>query len=307
MKLRRFLASILIDIALKILITGAGGFLGSALASRLSKMNYQVSLLVRTKTHLSRISDLRKYKIGRCDADSEIVEFISNYSPDVVIHTAACYGRDGESITQLVASNIYYGTVILDAINELQKKVIFINTASVLPDNINLYALTKSQFEKLAMKFCGLPYSQLQFINVKLQHMYGPWDDDTKFTSYIIRSLKNNISSLPLTLGEQKRDFIYIDDVVNAFVIIIENASTFSQCEKVELGSGDAMSIRSFVELAHKLTGSKTQLLFGEIPAREYDEMCLVANPQILKNLGWSPKFNIESGIKKVIQLENSL
>lgn len=307
MKLRRFLASILIDIALKILITGAGGFLGSALASRLSKMNYQVSLLVRANTHLSRISDLGKYKIGRCDADSEIVEFISNNSPDVVIHTAACYGRDGESITQLVASNIYYGTVILDAINELQKKVIFINTASVLPDNINLYALTKSQFEKLAMKFCGLPYSQLQFINVKLQHMYGPWDDDTKFTSYIIRSLKNNISSLPLTLGEQKRDFIYIDDVVNAFVKIIENTSTFNQCEKVELGSGDAMSIRSFVELAHKLTGSKTQLLFGEIPAREYDEMCLVANPQILKNLGWSPKFNIESGIKKVIQLENSL
>lgn len=134
--------------------------------------------------------------------------------------------------------------------------------------------------------------------------MYGPGDDDSKFTSYVIHSCQKNLPVLPLTLGEQKRDFIYIEDVVDAYVKVIENISKFDNQLQIELGSGHATSIRSFVELAHGLTGSNTYLAFGQIPLRENDEICLVANPQILKNLGWSPKFSIEAGIKKMIEME---
>jgi CDP-paratose synthetase len=289
---------------LNILITGAGGFLGSALARRLGGMDYQVSLLVRKNTSLYRLEDMFPFKIGRCETDAEINEFISDASPDVLIHTACCYGRDGESPLQVIDSNIRFGAVILKAINGLDKKVCFINTGTVLSRDISLYALTKIQFEELGSYAANVSNKNIQFINIKLQHMYGSGDDASKFTSYVINACKNNVPTLPLTLGEQKRDFIYIDDVVDAYVKIIEGATNLNEVEQIDLGSGIAPRLRDFVEAAHKLTNSKTVLLFGQIPYRENDEMCLVANLDSLKKLGWIPRFDIEAGIKKTIEMD---
>lgn len=288
---------------MKILITGASGFLGSALARRLGELNFSVSLLVRKNTNLFRIPDLDHYRIGRCETNLEVEKFIADDPPDFIIHTACCYGRNKESIAQIVDSNIFFGIIVLDAINKLQKKIAFLNTASVLPDEVSLYALTKNQFERLGMKFCNYPESRLQFINIKLQHMYGPGDDDTKFTTYVINCCRKNVSMLPLTLGSQKRDFIYIDDVVDGYLKILENAYNFGRQEQIELGSGHAVSIRHFVELVHKATNSSTHLGFGQIPSRENDEPYLVANTEFLRNLGWSPQFTLDSGIKKMIEM----
>ncbi|MBT8582084.1 NAD(P)-dependent oxidoreductase [Polynucleobacter paneuropaeus] len=289
---------------MNILITGASGFLGSALALRLGELSHQVSLLVRKNTNLHRITDLSPYKIGRCEADREINQFIYDVYPDIVIHTACCYGRSGESISQITDSNFQFGAVILSALKDLKKKITFINTGTVLPRDVSLYALTKIQFEELGDYIANTSNQNIQFINIKLQHMYGPGDDVSKFTSHVINSCKNNVPTLPLTLGEQKRDFIYIDDVVDAYIKIMDRAKTLNESEKIELGSGIASRLRDFVEVAHKLTNSKTELLFGRLPYRENDEMCLVANIERLKNLGWIPKFNIDEGIKKTIEMD---
>jgi CDP-paratose synthetase len=289
---------------LNILITGAGGFLGSALARRLGEMNHQVSLLLRKSTRLYRLQNLSAFRIGRCESDPEINEFISNACPDVVIHTACCYGRGGESPLQIIDSNIWFGMVLLKAIKSLEKKVSFINTGTVLSKDVSLYALTKIQFEELGSYISNASNQRLQFINLKLQHMYGPGDDASKFTSYVINSCKSHVPKLPLTLGEQKRDFIYIDDVVDAYVKILDNVTILNEQQQIELGSGTAPRIRDFVEIAHKLTSSKTELLFGQIPYRENDAMSMVANIDALKVLGWLPKFDIEAGIKKTIEMD---
>lgn len=292
---------------MNILITGAGGFLGSALALRLSRMDHQVSLLIRENTNLHRLADLSPYNIGRCESDQKINKFISDISPDIVIHTACCYGKNGESALQLIDSNIRYGAVILKALNSLSKRITFINTGTVLSRDVSLYALTKTQFEEFGKYIGRSSHQALQFINLKLQHMYGPGDDLSKFTSFVINACKNNVPALPLTFGEQKRDFIYIDDVVDAYVRILENMTTFKGQQQIELGSGAAPRLRDFVEIAHKLTNSKTELLFGQIPYRENDAMSMVANIDILKGLGWLPKFDIEAGIKKTIEMDSMI
>lgn len=289
---------------MNILITGASGFLGSALARRLSASDHQVSLLIRKNTNLFRIRELSSFKIGRCASDIEISQFISDMSPDVVIHTACSYGRNGESTLQIIDSNIRFGVLILNTLKDLEKKISFINTGTVLSRDVSLYAQTKIQFEEIGAYIASTSNQNIQFINIKLQHMYGPGDDINKFTSYVINAFKNAVPSLPLTLGEQKRDFIYIDDVVEAYIKVLENLSNLDQTHQIELGSGVAPRLRDFVETAHKLTHSKTKLLFGEIPYRENDEMCMVANITSLKKLGWIPKFDIEAGIKKTIEMD---
>ncbi len=288
---------------MNILITGAGGFLGSALARRFREMDHQVSLLVRKNTSLNRLGNLSLFKKGSCETDAEIIEFISDGFPDVVIHTACCYGRGGESPLQIVDSNIWFGMALLNAIKDLDKKVSFINTGTVLSKDVSFYALTKIQFEELGSCIANASHN-IQFINIKLQHMYGPGDNDSKFTSYVINSCKNNVPTLPLTSGEQKRDFIYIDDVVDAYVKIIEGATTLKKVEQIDLGSGVAPRLRDFVDTVHKLTNSKTELLFGELPYRENDVMCMVANIDALKKLGWTPRFDISTGIKKIIEMD---
>ena len=297
-------ASISKKIILNILITGASGFLGSALANRLGEMDHHVSLLVRKNTNLYRLQNISLLNIGKCVTDLEISQFIIDVRPDVVIHTACCYGRNGESIIQMIDSNIRLGAVILEAIKGLDKKISFINTGTVLSRDVSLYALTKIQFEELGGYTANSPNINIQFINIKLQHMYGPGDDASKFTTYVINACKNNVPTLPLTFGEQERDFIYIDDVVEAYIKILENLSKLNRQQQIELGSGIAPRLRDFVEITHRLTNSSTKLLFGEIPYRENDEMRLVASIDALKNLGWIPKFDIESGIKKTIEMD---
>lgn len=265
-------------------------------------MDHQVSLLVRKNTDLYRLADLSSYKIGRFEADQEITQFISDVSPDAVIHTACCYGRNGESALKIIDSNLWFGALILNAINGLEKKVSFINTGTVLSREVSLYALTKIQFEELGIYETKRSNKNIQFINIKLQHMYGPGDDASKFTSYVINSCKNNVLTLPLTFGEQKRDFIYIDDVVEAYIIILENLPKLDKAQQIDLGTGEAPRLRDFVEIAHELTSSKTELLFGQLPYRENDFLCMVANIDALKKLGWSPKFDLKNGIRKIIE-----
>jgi CDP-paratose synthetase len=290
---------------LNILITGASGFLGSALAIRFVEMQHQVSLLVRGNSNLQRLGNTSIFKIGRCDTDSEISKFISDSNPDVIIHAASCYGRDGESYLKILDSNVRFGTVILNSIKSLEKKIVFVNSGTVLSENASFYAFTKIQFEKLASFIAKKSTPTIQFINIKLQHMYGPGDDESKFSTYVIHACKNNIQSLPLTFGEQRRDFIYIDDVVDAYVKILDNLSKFNISQKIELGSGVTLCLRDFVETVHRLTNSTTELAFGALPYRENDEMIMVANIELLQGLGWAPKFNLETGIKKIIAMES--
>lgn len=290
---------------MNILITGASGFLGSALARKLGASDYQVSLLVRKSTNLYRLGGTSTFKVGRFETDSEIKEFIAEAHPDIVIHTACCYGRKDESVLQIFDSNIRFGAVILDSIKVLNKKVSFINAGTVLSKEVSLYAHTKIQFEELAANITKASNHSIQFINIKLQHIYGPGDDDSKFTSYVINSCKNNIPMLPLTQGGQKRDFIFIDDAVDAFIKIIENLPKLDQIQKIELGSGIATSIRDFVGLVHRLTNSKTELLYGAINYRSDEEMYLLANIEDLKNMGWNPIFELEDGIKKTIEMDS--
>lgn len=292
--------------SLNILITGASGFLGSALARRLGGMDHKVFLLIRKNTNLYRLPDLSAFKIGRYEADEEIDQFIIESNPDVVIHTACCYGRSGETSLQMIDSNIRFGGLILNSIGKLKKRIAFINTGTILSRDVNLYALTKNQFEELGLYGANDSNKNFQFINIKLQHMYGPGDDVSKFTAYVINSCKNNLPKLPLTLGEQKRDFIYIDDVVEAYIKILENLAKLDNAQQIELGSGIAHRLRDFVEIAHKLTGSETELLFGLVPHRENEPIYMAANINCLNKLGWNPKFNMEEGIKKIIEMHEA-
>ncbi len=290
---------------MKVLITGGNGFLGSALAYKCLNKNYNVYLLLRKNSNTNRIkNNIENFKIFRYYNDIDIDNFITSIKPDVIIHTACCYGRKSESPLEIFDTNFRYGLTIINALNKLNKEVIFLNSATSLPPNLNYYSLSKHQFSELVKYSSEITSSKIKFFDIVLQHIYGPNDDKSKFITYVINACLSNEKKLQLTAGEQLRDFVYIDDVVDAYLFIINNLKDVNTYDKIEVGSGHAISIKELVLKIHEIAKSTTYLDFEALPYRKDEIMFSKADLGYLNSLGWSPKFDIFSGIEKTIKME---
>jgi len=143
---------------------------------------------------------------------------------------------------------------------------------------------------------------------LKLEQFYGAGDDSSKFATYIIRNCIKNTPLLNLTKGEQRRDFIHVDDVVSAFTLLMQRKESYDAFfSEFYIGSGKSIPIRQFVETVHQITNSKTVLAFGEIPYREGELMSSNNDISRLKSLGWSCRYDLTLGLKKVIEEERFL
>ena len=288
---------------LSILMTGVTGYLGSRLAKRLVDDGHQVLAMKRRSSSLRRLGayaeNIRFFNVDECD----YAEILRDYDIDGVIHAATCYGRLHESATDLAQANVLFPLKLLETCLTSGVKA-FVNTDTTLPDSVNPYSLSKGQFREWgAVLVRG---SNLRFINIKLEHFYGPGDDASKFPVHVTKACLNNQPDLKLTRGEQLRDFIYIDDVVEGYVILLEALDQVSpgRIENYELGSGVEVTIRGFVELVHRLCNSNTALNFGALPYRENEIMCSVADTGRLQSLGWECKTSLESGVMSMIEEE---
>jgi nucleoside-diphosphate-sugar epimerase len=289
---------------MRLLLTGGSGFLGSALARHLLDNGHEVALLLRESSSLARLGDdAKRMQIGRCTDDTAIAAFVQDARPEAVIHTACSYGRHGEAPLQLLNANLRFGLVLLQAQQALGgERGLFINTSSALDPGVSAYALSKAQFAQWGALLArtGGP----RFVNVRLQHMYGPGDDASKFSTHVLHACRANQPSLALTAGEQRRDFIFIDDVVAAYALLLRERAQLADADEVELGSGVAPTIREFVETVHALTHSSTELKFGALPYRPNEAMHCQADIGRLRAMGWAPRHDLRSGLQETLKRE---
>jgi CDP-paratose synthetase len=286
---------------MKILITGATGFLGSHLTHYFLNKGHDLIILKRSFSNTHRlkgiIDRLKSYDLDKNGLDKA---FADNPDIDCVLNTAALYARKNETVDQVVNANVVFPATVLE--KAMQNSVpVFINTGTGLPKNLSLYSLTKVQFSEFGEFYAS--QGKIKFLNLQCEHFYGPGDDQSKFTSYVIESCLKNVDELKLTEGLQKRDFIYIDDTLEAFNTVLEKVNSIeSNYEDIEIGSGKSIVVREFVEKVHKFTNSKTKLLFGVVPTRPNEPDENIANIDKIKKLGWKPLYSIDDGLLKTIK-----
>lgn len=289
---------------MNILLTGATGFLGSNLLTRLVEDGHKITILVRKTSSFQRITNLMERVTVHTIGDVCFNDLFFSSSIDTIIHCATNYGRSEIDISELLDANLIMPLQLLQAGCDAGVRC-FVNTDTILDKSINNYALSKSQFREWLFRYT----QKMVCVNIALEHFYGPYDDPTKFVSFIVRQLLDNVDYINLTLGEQKRDFIYIDDIVSAFTLILDNCALFeSGYFDYELGTGNTITIRNFVELTKQISGNThTQLNFGALPYRENEAMETFVNTSAICALGWSPVTSFINGLSKMIVKEREI
>lgn len=289
-----------------VIITGATGFLGSHLVKALLEQGYRVSILKRSYSETFRIKAELPY-LNTFDVDKRPLVDIFNVEPvEAVVHTATCYGKNGASELNVFESNVVFPVRLLEAATAFGVKTFintdtFINTGDVRYDYLQSYVLTKKHFLEWG-KYCASKH-RINFINAKLEHVYGPQDGESKFTTYVLKNCLKNVPELEFTAGKQRRDFVYVDDVVSAYLAILRGHIHHGESfQEYQIGTGRSTSIRDFAETAHRLAKSRTVLKFGELTYRNHEFMDSKADIGPLKTLGWSNKVVLEEGIKAIIR-----
>jgi len=297
----------------KVLVTGGAGFIGSHLVDRLLDEGCEVAVIDNFSTgRLDNIAH-QKDNIQLVEADITDLEAIAPYFQDkeIVFHLAAL----ADIVPSVVNPKEYYdsnvtGTLCVAEASRLHKvkKLVYsassscYGIASIYPTletaDINPqypYALTKYLGEQIIFHWAKV--YKLAAASLRLFNVYGPRSRTSGTYGAVFGVfLAQKLAGKPFTVvgdGKQTRDFIYVSDVVDAFV-----KAGFSETknEVFNVGSGNPQSINTLVSL---LGGEKVH-----IPKRPGEPDCTWADISKIKRvMGWEPKTSFNDGVK--ILLEN--
>lgn len=291
---------------MKVLLTGATGFLGSHLLNQLLKLKYDTVILKRSFSNTERIDSIVNndhliiYDLDKVDTEAIFV----NHSIDIIIHVATEYGRNDTTIHKILETNLILPLKLVELGIKYKVKG-FINTDSYFNKDSLSYSnlLNYSLSKRSLLNWLKQLSKQIRIVNVVLEHIYGPYDSDTKFVENFIQKISvQHVDNISMTHGHQKRDFIFVDDVVDAYIDLIEyaNAHDFTY-ETFEVGTGNSIEVREFVNIIKKLSVSKTVINYGEIPYRSDEIMDSKAEISKLQELGWYAKISAEEGVSLIL------
>jgi UDP-glucose 4-epimerase len=300
---------------MRFLVTGGAGFIASHIVDRLIKEGHHVAIVDNLSSGKeSNINPKAKlYKIDICDPGLETVFEVEK--PDYVSHHAAQISvvisvRDPQLDAQIN---------VIGALNVLQqcikcnvKKLIFASTGGTVygePEYLPAdekhptkplcpYAINKLTFENYLYMYgvvYGLNYSVLRYANV-----YGPRQDPHGEAGVIAIFTQKIIDGVqPIIFGDGKatRDYIFIDDVVDANMIALEKGDR----EIYNIGTAIETDVNEIFRLLKKEFGFTKDAINGEKRPGELQRIS-IANDKAKAELGWYPKYTLEQGIKKTAE-----
>ena len=296
----------------KIVITGASGFVGANLAQNLSKTKHQIHVLTRKNSKLWRLEDIKtKLNIHKVTLDNSkaLKKKLLEIEPKFVFHCAT-YGvlPFQTNFSKLIKTNLIGTYNLLQALEECNKLLKLVNLDSSfvygkknnsIKENQIAEPITPYGIVKLSQTNLVRYYSvkrKIPSITMRLFTPFGRFDQPGRLITDIMKSL---ITKKPLTLFSpySKRDFIHINDVINA--LILASNSPFKNGEIFNVGSGKYYSVKEFVTLASKVSKTKINVNWKN-KQREFDKLGGNGYANIRKiseNLGWRPKITIQEGL----------
>ncbi|BBH41878.1 UDP-glucose 4-epimerase [Microcystis viridis NIES-102] len=297
---------------MKVLITGASGFVGSHVARLLVAEGCEVYALVRESSNRWRIRDiLPSMYLRQSDlvAFENVNTYLQEIKPELCIHLA-WYAVPGKYLnSQENLDSIQASINLLSQLAELGcKRFVGIGTCfeydlslgylseSSLTKPITLYAATKVALSTILQQFAQI--TEMEVAWIRLFYQYGPMEDERRLIPGIISSLLRD-EVVKTTKGEQIRDFLHIEDVASAiWAVTKSNVSGV-----VNVGSGQPVTVGQIALELGNLLGKPDLIHLGALPYRPNDPMFICANNELLrKKTDWTQKYNLTTGLKNTIE-----
>ena len=299
----------------KIFITGSTGFVGACLTHKLIDAHYEVHSIIRRESNLWRIKNIidkiNLHYVDLTDANS-LEKLIQDITPNIVYHLATYGGYPFQNdINKIIQTNIR-GTVNL--VNTCSKIDFdcFVNTGSSSEYGlkskpmreedtlkpINDYGVSKAA----ATLYCQAVAKREDkpIITLRLFSPYGYYEEHTRLIPSVIMACLRG-ENPKLSSPEQVRDFIFIEDVIDAYMKVTETSDIGG--EIFNIGHGRQYSVGEVVNKIIKLTGSKVRPEWGNLPNPRIEPKVWQADISKTKDiLKWEPKYNLEEGLNKTVK-----
>lgn len=255
---------------MKILCTGATGFIGTNLVLALLDDKHEVAILKRRTSGLKHLEAKKDSLIVYDYLHYEDIDFsIKNYKPDVIIHLATLYinNHTKDELQSLLDSNIVFGTHLLEAMktNGVTKLLNFGTRWQHINNQIynpaNLYAATKQAFADI---LCWYNKNGIVSKTLELCDTFGKNDTRKKIVSLLVEACKNNVP-VELSKGEQTLDIIHVDNLIQYIISNIKNDGFYDNT--VEQIIGEEIKLKDLGLLIEKLYKVKGLFLWG---AKDY-------------------------------------
>lgn len=295
----------------RVVVTGANGFIGSALCKELSNRGIEVIAIIRDeKENITSIKDLPNVRILYCDL-SNIGDLPNLIHEDVdVMYHLAWIGTSGtlrgDYATQI--DNIRYSCDAVKACNDIGCKR-FVFASSIMgyevstlmeteqsPSINTLYSTAKLSAEYMARTLAA--NFDIDFIRAMISNIYGPGEFSTRMVNTTLRKMITG-DYCAFSAGTQMYDFIFIDDAVNEFIAIAEKGLS-NKCYYI--GSLNPRPLKEFIAIMRDRANPNIEIHFGELPfvgiSLDYSKFDVNA---IFEDTGYKPLVSFEDGIDKTI------
>ncbi|MEK7442342.1 MAG: NAD(P)-dependent oxidoreductase [Chloroflexota bacterium] len=287
------------EVGKRIVVTGATGFIGRALTKRLLDDGATVIAFVLPEP-LQRSLVVEGAEIVDCDLRyaNDARRAVEAASPDLVVHLAAVGVTDPFlPIHDALRGNLEATINLIKAINGACKLIVTRTPTEY--DSMNVYAASKAaawEFCKMFFRTQGFPITAVMPFQV-----YGRGLSERSLLGAALKAARND-ESFPTTSGEQVRDWIYIDDVIEG--IVATSRAQNVEGETIELGTGAGTPVRDVVKKVFDLVG-RGQPLIGALPQRAGEVAQQIANAERSETLtGWRAKIGLDEGLKWMIRDE---
>lgn len=295
-----------------VLVTGATGFIGRHLVQRLTRMDAQVyaGTSPRETVNMQEIFPQRAPQVLTFDVRhaAAVRDTIEESRPNVVFHLAAV-GVTNPSVDPMLALTVNVGGVInlLEALRGSEvERVVLTGTsyeygacgATKRLDPFNAYSASK-----VAAWAFGQMYQRahhVPVVTVRPFQVYGPGQPDHTLISAAMNTALSG-EDFPMTLGEQERDFIFVEDVADGMIAAVEADAI--EGESLDLGTGTGVAVRKVVEQIWELADAAGSMRPGARPYRTGAAMHLVADADRTARLtGWRATTPLDRGLQATMK-----
>ena len=298
-----------------VLVTGANGFLGAHLVRRLADLGARCTGLHRPTSNLLRLAEFSS-RIALHAVDLRDAEGLRNrvraHPPKVVFHVAAQGVDPGKrDLETMFQSNVLGLVNLLEALEGVPLDA-FVNTGtcseygprgdgprpeSEAPDPVSAYGVSKAAAVMLGVVLART--RRRPIVTLRPFTTFGPYERSDRLVGYVTTCVIKG-EEIRMTGGVQARDFIYIDDVVEAY--LRAGIPPVASGEIINVGSGQVVTIKALVEKVREIAGSTVPVRVGALPYRDDEIWHLCADiRRARERLAWSPQVSLDEGLRRTL------